>query len=339
MSNIQRPMPSSNISYNYQMPHKYKHAVLGGTFDHLHAGHQHILQAAFDSAQHVTIGITSDRFVKEKELSNIIQPHNVRMQTLEKHLSNIKVNERASYEVLDDIFGTAAERNDIDSIVVTSDSKPNAHKLNDKRAEHNLPKLQLIHVSLIKDRGDDVISSTRIRQGAIDRNGAIFMDDFTHKRTLPQNMREDLRSPLGEVMQTGQVISFLDKKGPTLIITIGDIVTKTLRENDKVADIEIIDYRTRREDLSKPSDITFDTTNPAGTISADAVKHISDAISQNKPQQISVDGEEDLLALPAIQLAPLGSIVLYGQFDMGVVVVEVNEEMKKKVADLISKFM
>jgi len=43
-----------------------------------------------------------------------------------------------------------------------------------------------------------------------------------------------------------------------------------------------------------------------------------------------VTGEEDLLALPAIVLAPLGSVVLYGQYDKGVVINEVTEELKKK---------
>ena len=53
---------------------------------------------------------------------------------------------------------------------------------------------------------------------------------------------------------------------------------------------------------------------------------------------IVIDGEEDLLALPAILLAPLKSMVLYGQMDLGVVLVEVTEEMKEKVAGLVKKF-
>ena len=53
---------------------------------------------------------------------------------------------------------------------------------------------------------------------------------------------------------------------------------------------------------------------------------------------IKVKGEEDLLALPAILLAPLHSIMLYGQMDMGIVMVEVTEEKKKEVMEILKKF-
>ena len=54
--------------------------------------------------------------------------------------------------------------------------------------------------------------------------------------------------------------------------------------------------------------------------------------------QIKIQGEEDLLALPAILLAPLGSVVIYGQKDLGVVVVEVTEEKKEEVKKIINLF-
>ena len=43
---------------------------------------------------------------------------------------------------------------------------------------------------------------------------------------------------------------------------------------------------------------------------------------------IVVDGEEDLLALPAIALAPLTSVILYGQPDEGLVIVKVDEGIR-----------
>lgn len=322
---------------------QFHHAVLGGTFDHLHAGHIYILTAAFNSAKHITIGITSDAFVTDKQLSNIIQPYSIRKQVLEKHLLKMDVSNRVSYELLDDIYGSAGKRDDIDAIVITSDSKPNAIKLNEKRVELNLPKLPLIHVSLLKDADGESISSTRIRQGMINRNGDAYMDDFTSIRTLPQNMRKDLRSPLGEVVQTEQIIQLFNDKGPTLIVAVGDIVTKTLQDAGKPADIEIIDYRTRRSDIKRTDGGSdFDAENPAGTITKEAVLLIESALKQvqktHETKRIVIQGEEDLLALPAILLAPLGSIVIYGQFDEGIVVVVVNEEMKKKVIDIMSNF-
>jgi len=51
-----------------------------------------------------------------------------------------------------------------------------------------------------------------------------------------------------------------------------------------------------------------------------------------------IKGEEDLLTLPAILLAPLGAIVIYGQKDVGAVVVEVTEEIKQKISNIINQF-
>jgi len=43
----------------------YSHAVLGGTFDRIHKGHEALLLHAFSIADRVTIGVTSDEFVQQ----------------------------------------------------------------------------------------------------------------------------------------------------------------------------------------------------------------------------------------------------------------------------------
>jgi len=51
-----------------------------------------------------------------------------------------------------------------------------------------------------------------------------------------------------------------------------------------------------------------------------------------------IDGEEDLLTLPAILFAPLGSLVLYGHWQHGIIGVEITEEIKQAVKVIIGKF-
>ncbi len=79
--------------------------------------------------------------------------------------------------------------------------------------------------------------------------------------------------------------------------------------------------------------------NPPGHITKElvnAVKNTYLSIIKNGRQRIiQVVGEEDLAGVPAILLAPLGGIVLYGQPREGVVLVEVTEEMKKRLLDLL----
>ncbi|MBI4226334.1 DUF359 domain-containing protein, partial [Candidatus Roizmanbacteria bacterium] len=119
-------------------------------------------------------------------------------------------------------------------------------------------------------------------------------------------------------------------------------------------EVKLIDFRTRRQDLGKMSNVKyqiskiqsknqkFTTKNPPGTISISAIRDIKRALANylktKRKQLIIIKGEEDLLALPAILLAPLHSLVLYGQIDLGVVIVEVTVKKKKEVEKLLKKF-
>ncbi|HOP09469.1 MAG TPA: DUF359 domain-containing protein, partial [Candidatus Methanofastidiosa archaeon] len=54
-------------------------------------------------------------------------------------------------------------------------------------------------------------------------------------------------------------------------------------------------------------------------------------------RKIFIDGEEDLATLPAIFFAPEGAIVVYGQPDEGIVIVNVTDEKKKEVYSILSR--
>jgi len=52
-----------------------------------------------------------------------------------------------------------------------------------------------------------------------------------------------------------------------------------------------------------------------------------------------IDGEEDLLVLPVVQYAPIGSVVYYGQPGEGLVKVVVTKEKKRQVVALVAQFL
>ena len=76
--------------------------------------------------------------------------------------------------------------------------------------------------------------------------------------------------------------------------------------------------------------------NPPGTISDEAWAIVGSAVREGDTL-VLVDGEEDLLALLAIALGPEEAIIIYGQPGRGVVLVEINENSKKAVRDIIKK--
>ena len=53
---------------------------------------------------------------------------------------------------------------------------------------------------------------------------------------------------------------------------------------------------------------------------------------------IIVDGEEDLAVLPVVLLAPLDSLVFYGQRNQGLVLVKVTEEKKSEFVKILARF-
>lgn len=82
--------------------------------------------------------------------------------------------------------------------------------------------------------------------------------------------------------------------------------------------------------------------NEPGTINLKTAETIKTAmrnfLKTGQKQLIIIKGEEDLLALPAILFAPLGAVVLYGQWGLGVVMVEVTEKTKEIVRNLLKRF-
>ena len=146
-------------------------------------------------------------------------------------------------------------------------------------------------------------------------------------------------------MSRGKIKSFSQSK---VIISVGDISSLTLLELGIKPSLMIYDHITRREALShiqqKKLQIQAEkmVLNKPGTIRRRAIFAIHDAIktvlNTGNNLGIKVIGEEDLLVLPTILMAPLGSLICYGQKDLGFIVVTVTEKIKEKIKELLQMF-
>lgn len=338
------------------MTKKYQHVALGGTFDHFHAGHIKILNYAFNIGEKVTIGITDDQFPNQKEFSSEIQPFTIRKNELEKYLNERHIAQSAQLIVLTDPYGPATSNPSFDAIVVTPDTIANAKRINEVRRSKGLSPLEIELVELKKGIDDETISSTRIRAGSTNRDGDPYLRLFQKNLTLPDSLRMSLQAPIGMLI-SGQeedlgvagkkLKSLLEKRKPVMTIAVGDIVTRTFSKLAIPADIAIIDYITRRDIDIKHDHIVGKIElykNPPGTIQRRLSQEIYRMIQKKtqahpiRPEILHIDGEEDLLALPAILAAPLGSYVVYGIRDRGICVVEVTEEVKTHISALIARF-
>ncbi|MFB0561567.1 MAG: GTP-dependent dephospho-CoA kinase family protein [Candidatus Lokiarchaeia archaeon] len=163
---------------------------------------------------------------------------------------------------------------------------------------------------------------------------------------LPIKLRERLKQPFGTLLRgkhpesTLKAKNMILEKMPPKVVTVGDVVTRNLIELELVPDISIIDgktLRTTNENVNVPNSIQMKAQNPAATISAGIWDTLKKAYESDVPIELFIEGEEDLLTMPAIILAPDKSFVIYGQPKEGIVIVEVNENKRKEVKEILSQ--
>jgi len=151
----------------------YKVVALGGTFDHFHKGHREMIDRAFELGNHVIIGITTDDFVKRLGKSPD-WPFAKRRDAVEKYVKAKFPNRSYELAPLDDFFGPAALRRDVEAIVVSPGTAERVALLNGLRAERGLPPVRPVEVPYVIGEDGLPISSTRIRRGEIDEEGRII---------------------------------------------------------------------------------------------------------------------------------------------------------------------
>ena len=155
-------------------------------------------------------------------------------------------------------------------------------------------------------------------------------------------IRKLVARPLGEVIAEDEAVRRA-RSCPGLVIAVGDIVSLTLLKRGVSPNIIVFDERTRRGAWRRlPADLMAgyqrsQVENPAGTIEDAALRELKKLISLPGKFALKILGEEDLLGLPAIDMAPVGSLVFYGQPGAGIVAVAVNAESKALARSILER--
>ena len=132
------------------------------------------------------------------------------------------------------------------------------------------------------------------------------------------------------------------------IITVGDICTINVNEQIRTPNLCIIDFKTKRNTplteeqknvIENIGDKIVKVVNHPGTISDELLKAIKDSIGSGNNVRIEVDGEEDLASLAAISLSRIGTKVINGMPDKGMVVVDVDQQSKARVNSLLEHML
>ena len=158
---------------------------------------------------------------------------------------------------------------------------------------------------------------------------------------LPENLRDSLKKPFGILIKdsdTAKENILKNIPSGSFIISVGDATTEKLIKYGITPSLQIVDgleKRLKRELPSSSPKTTFSCTNPPAEITKESIDAIRKAL-KSPPSRIKVSGEEDLLVLPVCVLAPENAVVLYGQANEGLVIVQVNSEIRNKAQSIMN---
>lgn len=344
-------------------PVRSKSLILAGTFDHLHKGHQQFIKTAVAQADFVFCGLAKNWRLQHKTFPQTIQSFSQRLAFLQKFLKNSQIENKIRIFPLKNPFEPAVSDPRLEAIAATPNTFSGAQKVNQKRKKSHLPALKILKINLVKAADQNTISSTRIRAGEIDRQGLVYQRLLNYQNTLylPPAQRHYFKKPLGKLIAGSkkniswaslQAFDHLNHTHYPLIITVGDISTQAFLLHNLPLDLAVFDNRCQRQTvaprlhlrLKKQAGFIFKTLNQPGTVSAQAAQTIASALThlKNKSQGIQgiieVKGEEDLLVLPLVLLAPLKTLIFYGQPHKGLVRIQVTEKVKTTTLKLLQKF-
>jgi len=164
-------------------------------------------------------------------------------------------------------------------------------------------------------------------------------------RRLTRLQRKEGKSPLGLLIEGSfdetieKLMKLIENEKPSMIISVGDVVSESMIKKGVFPNVFIVDNKVMRKPVSPflaEVDRTRYVKNPPGTLTNEALREIQEILKGRQHRiKIVVDGEEDLLTLPAVLYAPENSFVVYGQPRKGIVVVRVTKEKKERVRQVI----
>ena len=159
-------------------------------------------------------------------------------------------------------------------------------------------------------------------------------------RLLTTELRQELKKPQGLLIdgpfeETMKKLKyFIEEEKPSLIVSVGDVVSRNMIEYGVPLNVLIVDNKVMRkpiQPITVDADQTLYANNPPGAITDEAWAAIECAVEQKGQTRVVVEGEEDLLTIVTVLSAPDGALVVYGQPHQGIVVVKVTQETKRRM--------
>ena len=307
-------------------------------FDRLHIGHQVMIDRLSEMPDPIACVTGGELVGQGLELQHLIQPIEFREKALKEYIKSTNLDDIVSVSSVTKFDELLAIEGTTTFVMYEG---PCCTEIEsgalDKRKKELKVSDSIEFLKPVRAHDGEKLASARIRLGEIDREGRRLRGTSEPPRSLPTTGRAGLKTPKGVVftMQEGppeeRVVDKIKEEPPSCVIAVGDVTTSTILKQGYTPKVMIVDGITKRGPFHEQfsADRVYTIYNPAATIYPEAWSVIDTAIHDDKTSVINVEGEEDLMGFPAVLLAPDDAAVLYGQPDVGIVWIPVNEENRE----------
>lgn len=152
---------------------EYQVVALGGTFDHLHAGHKILLtMAAWLAQERVLVGITDDALLVNKKHKEVMEDITKRTQNVRDFMYRIKRGIEYQLVRIVDVAGPTATDATLQALVASRETEAGSAEIREVRMKNNLPPMDIFFIDVIGPEGEVAgeemsrlkLSSTAIRE-------------------------------------------------------------------------------------------------------------------------------------------------------------------------------
>ncbi|CDW57613.1 Bifunctional coenzyme A synthase [Trichuris trichiura] len=153
--------PALDTSWARQEVGLFRHAAIGGTFDHLHVGHEMLLTCAALAASKLTIGVSYGELLYGKFLFGLVEPLDLRVCNINHFLSTIAPDLSFTCVPIADLYGPTLHDETMDCLIVSEETFEGGQMINLKRADKGMTRLELLTIDLL-NIGSEVDGQVKI---------------------------------------------------------------------------------------------------------------------------------------------------------------------------------